>query len=794
MNARPQHYFLNERHQLAPTEKDGGGKNTPVVNINWKSHGTELSGNLRIIRAARQSSIDPTSKNRLFIVAKASTSVEKLSDAKSAQGKPVIKDINLAGGDSQVIRRLGFDLVATTKEGHAVVHATDERIEQMSQSLNRLSELSMRDKNKWSQISRFDEVPLNYKTDISWWKKVADHELLESIIDFQPFLSSSEIEKLIKAVTARLQNGERLKRLGSEFTGRKWALAQLRRKTIVELAMTFQAIFSIHPPLLAVAIMAKRVTAKRSTSSSSAIHHAPPNARILPCVGVIDTGIPAAHILLGPYRRGGIAGEGTDPTFHDAHGSKVASRVVFGEVECDDHGTPVNLLGRCSIYDINVADINVYGDRPTIHSESIDGVVNTIVANAPDIRVFNISLDSVESIDSYDGSLKDAWLRRIAELDNRSFSQDILFVVAAGNSDPGIIPTPPYPYHYEAEEWRLRAWSRCFNALTCGGTADTPNPDGVAAEPGAPSPFCRSGPGFANSRKPDLSAHAGNCGEDYRYPLSGVWCCDHDGNWDQDVGTSLAAPLIAREAARTFSFLASKCEGNSRPFAALVKAVLALHAKRAALSESLKKLADHTIGLGHVTLEDITSLNRNKATFFWQGIIPSEADLLTVELPLPGDWIANAQKPIMRIVCAWDTPVNPAAPDVWACRQVELTLRSSGGDAALRFKHKNPIGYPLVERRYEFDGPERVKLSNQDNCLLELRYKHQGMAEYPAGLLDISPQQRVGIAYELFDENEVPTSPHEAIQALPVAAQGTLNRLSSVVPSSRHAISVRIAS
>jgi len=139
--------------------------------------------------------------------------------------------------------------------------------------------------------------------------------------------------------------------------------------------------------------------------------------------------------------------------------------------------------------------------------------------------------------------------------------------------------------------------------------------------------------------------------------------------------------------------------------------------------------------------------------------------------------------------CAWETPVNHAAEHIWACRRIEVTPQPTAGRPAFKSLGKNPLGYPLTERKYELKDIKNSDSTKFDFCLAELRYTHIGMAEYPAGSLDFSPQQRVALVYELYDDSGgIP--PHQAIQALPVYS--SMNRLSNKVPASRQAVSIRI--
>ncbi len=781
----PRHYFLNERHQLAPADKLGGGGKKTITGIEWKSHGSGLSKKLCALRQARQQSSDPTSGSRLFIVAKQALQLSKNSKAKDAVNDQKTETPDFAGKDSQVLKRMGLDLVAVQPDGAAIVHASLTQIEQIEKSLEMLSDLSQREKNKWATITDFYDVSLDYKTSESWWPDAASGEILDAVIDLQPLITSLESDLLIKALKFRLGQGEKLLRIGVEFTGRRWIGAQLRFSTIKKLCHEFQAIYSIHPiPIAGAAAVEQSLMLSVVQPDFPTITVDP---RSLPCVGVVDTGIPSDHLYLGPFRVGQKNGDYTPGEVTSSHGSRVASRVVFGEVG----NTGEVLKAECSVYDLRLGDMRISGGSTRIFEDAVLGAIADVVENAPNVRVFNLSFDASNDLAAFEGSYRDSVLRRLADLDNRCFELDILCVIAAGNSSPGTVPIPTYPQHVDAPEWSLRTWSRCFNAITCGGTSEDLNAEGVAREVGAPSPFTRIGPGFANSPKPDFSASAGNTDTSYAATSGrglGVLCCNEEGVWEDHPGTSFAAPLLAREAARTMAFLQSRCAPGTKPFAALVKAVLALCATPPTLPKGYQKLASRTLGFGSVKLEDVIALTANKALFFWQGIISNEDEILTVQLPLPGEWIRASTMPQLRLVCAWETPVNAAVEHVWACRRVDITFRHLEVSEALPSKKKTSKGYPLVERIYSL-GEAKAGLEKADYCLLELKYTHLEMAEYPAGQLEFSPQQRIGIAFELSDQSPDKVSPHPFVQSLPVAA--SLNQLSSVVPAARHAISIR---
>jgi len=780
----PRLYLLNERHQLAPSDKEQGGRHSKVLDVDWASHGSTLKSELQKVRAKTVESRDAGYIVRAFMVAAPADSVVKSSAAKDATDGKKAHEIRIAGRESQLIERMGFDLLAVQPDGSAIVHATDERIEQMALSLEHLADLRQKDQNVWAHLQELRTIPVSYKTSIKWWQ---ERDKLgnswDSVIDLQAFLSRKEIGDVIASIEDFLTAEDRLIRIGTEFSGRTWIRAALTSESIMNLAQGFESVFSIHPPIRAEAVdVGDETSVNNSSASSTQLDSA-----ALPCVAVFDTGIPSDHRLLGRFIRRTIVGEDTGGQVCCDHGSKVATRIVFGDVKCDHRGDPITPLeAACSVYDVRLGD----GPR-TIYGPAIDPAFRSLTEAAPDVRVINLSFDSNTDLSALDGSHRDAVLRQIADLDNRIFAHDMLVVVAAGNSVEGVLPQKPYPNHVDDPQWQLRSWPRCFNALTCGGTADEFSEDGVASERGAPSPFTRIGPGFANSPKPDFSAHAGNSGTAYQYqPGSGlgVWASNDMGLWEDSSGTSYAAPLLARDAARTFHFLQQYCESGSRPFACLVKACLALHAQRPPLSPNLKKLADRTLGFGPLDFGSIETPANDRAVFLWQGVVPSEDDMITVEIPVPGEWVQKAQKPTLRLVAAWDTPVNQAAEEIWACRKTEITVRPSDGQKALSPRNKwGRSEYTLLKREY----PLTPELSKSDACLMEIRYSHLQMAPYPAGQLDFSPQQRLGIAYELRDLGDAPTSPHAHIQSLPVA--GTLNRLSHQPIATRQAVSIRVS-
>jgi hypothetical protein len=288
------------------------------------------------------------------------------------------------------------------------------------------------------------------------------------------------------------------------------------------------------------------------------------------------------------------------------------------------------------------------------------------------------------------------------------------------------------------------------------------------------------GPGVCNCPVPQFAAPGGNYGADYRMHAGmGEYAIDSVGRWLEDVGTSLAAPLLAREVAITAELLAAKCPPGSRPYMALVKAFLMLTAIPCDVALHVQPLAERTVGRGRARRDRLLLPAAASAVLLWQGEIPDSHQKHRIVMPIPRTWLRSAGAPKIRVVASWESPVNDANPAVWACRKVECQLRRATGMAALKPTTRSLHStYPIIDRVYDLK-PHALKPARSDDWLIEVSYTEQGMAQYYLGATP-DPRQRVGLAIELFDHDEVPVSPQGALQALPAAI--SMDILSSSAP------------
>jgi len=772
---QPRTFFLNEQHELTHEEKPGGGGIPKLAPINWAAKGRTISHSLQKVRTRIDRSNDPLKKHRYFLLAEPVREVRKESKVRKIAPQGVYAEKpNYAGAEySRVFRRLGMDLLQVNDDGSATVHALPERVNQMIQTSSSLDELGRMEQARWVAIEAFGIIPSRIRVDEGWILEVPQDHPVDIVIELQPLLSRVEIDEVLGALAKYLTEGrgEKLTGTGTDFSGRQWYRGLAARGSLRSIARNLFSVQSIHSPLRSLAAARRgRVASDISSSQNQRISSMPDRTvHNLPTVAVLDTGIPSDHLRLTQYRRGQYLDRFSAGRSLGDHGSLVASRVVFGDSNSYE-GTS-RLQGGCRYYDVNVAV-----STSEIEDKSVVPSMVAVIGTAPDVRVFNLSFDNRIPLNVLDEVERREKLALVQDLDNFVFANDVLVVVASGNTPPGVTPAEPYPDHFDDPQWGLGHWARSFNALTCGSTVERLARDGLVTEIGWPSAFSRVGPGLCESPKPDFAAHGGNCTDSYDYaPGLGVWCCTAAGQWEDRSGTSFAVPLLAREAAFALQELQKVCQPGARPFGVTAKAFLALTATRRALDNRVKALADRAMGRGYANTSRLANPLARTAVFVWQGVIDGPKDLVRVQLPIPRKWLDRSSNPRLRLVVTWDTPVNAAAHDIWGSRRVTAHLRP-GPDTRAMYRRPRGSGhrsYPISDKFFDLTRlPSGVTIQG-DTWLVELTYE-QIADDYPG--IDFSPQQRVAFAAELWDASENPVSPQGSVQALPISQ--TMTRLS----------------
>jgi len=762
---KPKTFYLNEQHELPHEAKGGGGQLPNYIPIDWAAKGRTINQSIVSAKDKYSTSEDPLRNDHYFLLSKPEEKVAKYRTIKGETEEYEDEIDFSAKKDAQIFSKLGLDLLLVNDDGTAVVHAKPERLSQIISTTSSLDEAGRREQFRWAKIQSFGLIPQQLRIDEGWIEELNPKIAHDAVIEFQPLLARSEIDKVIYAIKDILDrvNIGGLKTTGTDFSGRQWIRGLIPPEVLRKIAATFFSVQSLHSPLWAIAATPQMRGRERPPNTAQI--PSPVKQDNLPCVAVLEGGVPDNHPQLRQYRRGKYTDPDSSAFPNISHGSLVASRVVFGDIL-----TPptVSLQGDCSFYDVIVTE-----DSDHIGEKRVIPAMEGVIANAPDVRVFNLSFDGILSFAEYEPVMRQNKLSLVQDLDNLIFAKDIIAVIAAGNSPESTTPNNPYPNHFDDLRWQLSHWARSFNSLTCGSFVSqlSAGDDVLVTQIGWPSPFTRVGPGLVNSPKPDFSAPGGNSTKAYtfRYGL-GVWGLNERGLWEDWSGTSFAAPILAREAALAVEYLQGFCKQGARPYGATVKAFLELTVTPPVSDAQVEKLVQRSLGRGSASHIRLSNPFENTAIMLWQGVLESPGDKAMIRIPIPRQWMESANSPFLRLVIAWDTPVNAAIHNVWACRKVEAQLRAHPDSKTLYPKYKRYKSYPIIDRRYDL---KKVKKITGDMWLLEISYKE--IADYyPAITFD--PQQRVGLAAELYDASDTPISPQGFVQVLPVAS--TMNRLS----------------
>lgn len=762
-------FFLNEQHEMKRGEKDGRGGLPQYAPIDWALKGANIYNSLKKARNKISKSKDPLASKHLFLIANPEKHLIKKSTSKNKPSE-YKEDVVYSKNDSLVFQRLGLDLLQVNDDGTAAIHARPEQIDRLLATSEKLNKFGKREQNRWAKISDFDIIPEKYRVDLDWLNSTQFDKAIDVVIELQPLLIYNEVDIVLKTILELLKETKagRLIGGGQDFSGRQWYRGTIKQEVLHSIAKEYYSIQSLHSPLTSIAAGGNNT--QNATVAKLRRKQVLPviNTSDLPCVAVLDTGVPSGHILLSPYRRG----QYRDPSIIDdegSHGSFVASRIIFGDKNYKELSNQPT--GDCCYYDAKIALRN--GD---IDDKDVYQALEAIVRTSPDVRVFNFSFDGL--ISNSGTIINKERLRIVQDLDNFIFANDILVVIASGNSPIGVLPNNMYPNHHKDPNWAMGHWSKSFNSLTCGYFVQLESiGNGLVRNSGWPSPFSRVGPGLCNSPKPDFSAHGGNCTEQYTFKSGlGVWGIDNIGRVEDRIGTSFSTPLLARQAAIALKKIGRYCDQGARAYAVTVKAFLALTATHWHVDDSIKALAKVSLGKGEASYQRLDKPNDKTAVLIWQGMLENPKDTARVRIPVPKEWVKKAGEPRLRIVLAWDTPVNSEVIGLWGCRKIEAQFRLGPGAKALSSKGRSHISYPLIERLYNLKKDE--KKINGDEWLLELSYKET--AAYQASI-DFAPQQRVAFAAELVDYAEKPVSPQVFLQELPLVASMTRLSLPPVI-------------
>jgi len=420
---------------------------------------------------------------------------------------------------------------------------------------------------------------------------------------------------------------------------------------------------------------------------------------------VIDSGVAAGNPFLTPILRRDISRSFIaefEPTEDgDGHGSGVASLAAYHTIDISKGATNA---AEAWVASARITSDDGQLDVPWIEDEAryrtaearlFTRVLCEIVQHYQPlgIKIFVLPyqvLGHVWSQAARHWVARNGWVARTIDQLSREF--DVVFVTITGNISPrdvqDLLNEEGYPGFLVRPFAKLHDPGQAALALTVGSLTHAAK---VVVDPlvpialeSQPSPFTRSGPGFADSIKPDLIERGGNFVRD---PASNTVTTNAGTDvmmasnavtkaLQHHVGTSFAAPRVAYH----LSLIARDLRSAGIPVTnTLLRALIAASAVRPSESEILNEdknlsLIGYGIGDGRAA----TDCSQSSVLLFWQGNIAPDSTAI-FKIPVPAE-LKEAGRGLKRISVA-----IASAPEVqkWGVGEylgAEMKFRLFRGD------------------------------------------------------------------------------------------------------------------
>lgn len=315
-----------------------------------------------------------------------------------------------------------------------------------------------------------------------------------------------------------------------------------------------------------------------------------------PKIGVVDGGVSEVLASWVMGRDGLLA----DSHRELGHGTFIAGLLVAGR-SCGNINEVARELDGCEIYDVDLfPDPNQKGLFDKYHPHGFDDFLDALdsaIATAKakhSVRIFNLSINVLLEVESDKYSVFAELLDGIAQ------KHDAIIVVSAGNLDHAKERNPwpskkdevlPYLASLVARGSTDKILQPAESVYSV--TVAAINPPGMAAHPvGAPTTYSRKGPGMDVGVKPEFAHYSGAGPELLNH--HGLYSIDAVGNVTTSMGTSFAAPLVAK----TLAMLESRIAGYVPRETLIAMMVHYARLPQALAGKDLHDFARHFVGFG----------------------------------------------------------------------------------------------------------------------------------------------------------------------------------------------------
>lgn len=386
-------------------------------------------------------------------------------------------------------------------------------------------------------------------------------------------------------------------------------------------------------------------------------------------VGIIDTGIKGIDPL-DPW----IIGR-SDFLNHDeqdvSHGTFIAGLVVAASGLNKHH---VFQEDPCQVFDLGLYPTNLYSEYyPKGFIDFLEQLDFEIIdAKKKGTRIFNMSL-AIESIVN-DG----VYSYFAAFIDELSVKHDVVFVISAGNlsgvqihkpwpSDPLDVLAMLAEYKYAGKD-RILQPSESVHSITVG-ALNPPEESGILAS----AQYSRRGPGCALGQKPDVAHVGGKYNRD-----SGLYSFSPDGKLVSGLGTSYAAPLVAKILAN----INHKIQGHIPRESLRALLVHYCTIPKILASKPLKGIVRQFVGHGiPANSNDILVCDNHEITLVFNGTLMRQKEL-NFEFTWPVSLVneEGACKGDVKLTLVYTPPINEAFGTEYVRVNLDAYLRQQHND------------------------------------------------------------------------------------------------------------------
>lgn len=414
-----------------------------------------------------------------------------------------------------------------------------------------------------------------------------------------------------------------------------------------------------------------------------------PNA---PVVGLIDSGIASGHPLIGPAV---LAAEALSPEIIDGedrngHGTMVAGLLLHGPIERLISGG-VRTRPICKLLSVSVLnEDNQFPDERLWERDLIDAIEWCASQGA---RIINLSVgDDRRPLRTH------RQLPAAALIDEVARRLGLVLIVAAGNTHPtdylgtiqfGNLGNYPETLGTHAATKVLDPGSAAL-ALTVGGMIDSVvaggygSRDTVTRRPfgrqGWPSPVTRRGPGVSESVKPELVERAGTLALE-----SGVIVQDPELSiissllkpgrlLGRDIGTSFAAPLVARVAAAVQARYPDFGPNLTRALVLLSSEPNAFKEEIVGTPAARRDQTRRLLGYGRPSIPRAAESTSHRVILVTEDVIPING-VHIYEIPIPSSFFQKAGQRGIDIALAFDPRTRPSRLDYISSKMEFLLYR-----------------------------------------------------------------------------------------------------------------------